>query len=79
MDSALKFDHAREALRRYESKDAVPHIGEKDEGTTDNDPDDGMHLSSSFTRSSFLPLMKFLEKASHQSRIADSLPPFTLR
>ena len=49
MDTVMKFDHASEAMRRYESTGVVTHISEKDEGTTDNDPDDGMLLSVTVT------------------------------
>lgn len=41
MNTTMKFDNASEAIRRYESIDK-PYFNEKDEVTSENDPDDGM-------------------------------------
>lgn len=45
----MKFDNAREAIRRYESKD-VPSFNENDEGTSDYDPDDDGNFSRHWSR-----------------------------
>ncbi len=41
MDTVMKFDNAREAIRRYESKDTVT-FKEDEYGTSDNEDNEGI-------------------------------------